>query len=60
LLITAGNVADEAHAAAFIQSANPNRVTVWNVDGADHTAGYETQPDQWTREVITFLDDALR
>lgn len=59
LLITAGNVDDEAHAASYVQAAAPDRVTVWNVDGADHTGGYDTQPDDWQRRVVEFLDESL-
>lgn len=60
LLITAGNVDDEGHAASHIQAAAPERVTVWNVEGADHTGGYHTQPDGWRQQVVEFLDDVLR
>ena len=60
LLITAGNVDDEAHAASYIEAAAPDRVTVWNVDGADHTGGLETRPDEWERRVVEFLDESLR
>ena len=60
LLITAGNVEDEAHAASSIQAGASERVTVWNVDGADHTGGYETQPDQWQQRIVEFLDETLR
>lgn len=59
LLITAGEVADEGHAAAFVRSGAPGRVDVWQVEGADHTDGYETQPDEWLRRVIDFLDEHL-
>jgi dienelactone hydrolase len=60
LLITAGTVEDEAHAAAYIQAGAGERVTVWNVDGADHTGGYDTQPDDWQQRVVEFLDETLR
>ena len=59
LLVTAGNVDDEGHAASFIQSGATDRVTVWNVDGADHTGGYATQPDEWQQHIVEFLDEAL-
>lgn len=60
LLITAGDVADERHAAAYIRAAAPDRVTTWNVDGADHIAGYRTDPSRWRRRVTAFLDERLR
>ncbi len=60
LLITAGTVSDEGHAASYIRSAAADRVTVWTVDGADHTGGYERRPDEWRTRVVTFLDDSLR
>lgn len=60
LLITAGNVSDEGRAAAFIESGATDRVAVWNVDGADHTGGYGSRPQQWTQRVIEFLDESLR
>jgi dienelactone hydrolase len=60
LLITAGNVSDEGHAASFIRSGAPERVTVWNVDGADHTGGYDTEPEQWEQHVMEFLDEHLQ
>ena len=60
LLVTAGDVDDEGHAASYIQAAAPDRVMVWNVDGADHTGGYDTQPDEWEQRVVGFLDESLR
>lgn len=57
LLITADD-ADEGHAARFIQSAS-ERVTVWTVNGADHTGGYGARPDEWQQRVTDFLDDSL-
>ncbi len=59
LLITAGKVDDERRAASYIRSGASERVTVWTVDGADHTGGYDTQPEEWTQQVIAFLDEAL-
>jgi dienelactone hydrolase len=58
-LITAGEVADEGHAAADIAAAAGDRVTVWNVEGADHTGGYDTRPDDWEQRVTEFLDEVL-
>jgi dienelactone hydrolase len=59
LLITAGDVEDEWHAASHIRSAANDRVVVWNVAGAGHTNGYATQPDEWTRRVVDFLHQSL-
>jgi hypothetical protein len=59
LLIAAGDVADEGHAAASIAAAASDRVTVWTVEGAGHTGGYEAQPEEWERRVVTFLDEHL-
>ena len=59
LLITAGKVADEAHAAAYIQSGASERVGVWNADGAGHTGGYRMRPEEWQRRVLGFLDANL-
>lgn len=60
LLITAGNVDDEGRAASYIQSGARERVTVWTVDGADHTGGYDARPDEWQHRVVEFLDENLR
>jgi dienelactone hydrolase len=60
LLITAGDVDDEGHAASYIQAGASERVTLWNVGGADHTGGHEAQPDDWQQRVIEFLDESLR
>ncbi|WP_324651838.1 alpha/beta hydrolase [Georgenia sp. H159] len=57
LLITAGAVPDEQHAAADIQAASPDNVTVWTVPGADHVAGLRTDPQAWTAQVLHYLDD---
>jgi hypothetical protein len=59
LLITAGDVADEAHAAGHIRSASPTTVQVWNVPGAGHTAGHATEPVAWRQHVLAFLDTHL-
>lgn len=59
LLITAGEVPDELHAAAHIASGSPDRVEVWTVPGAGHTDGLATDPDGWERRVIEFLDANL-
>ncbi|WP_116996639.1 alpha/beta hydrolase [Desertimonas flava] len=59
LLITAGAVPDEAHAAAYIAGAAPDRVETWNVEGAAHTEGLAVSPAEWEHRVITFLAGAL-
>ena len=59
LLITAGDVPDEAHAAANVAAVAPQRVEVWTVPGAPHVGGLATQPDEWTDRVVTFLAEAL-
>jgi predicted alpha/beta hydrolase len=60
LLITAGNVSDEANAARYIQRGAPSRVEIWTVPGASHTGGLHTQPAAWEQQVTSFLDEALR
>jgi pimeloyl-ACP methyl ester carboxylesterase len=59
LLIAAGRVPDEGHAAAYIQQHAPASVTVWVVPGAGHIQGLSVAPDEWERTVIGFLDAAL-
>jgi fermentation-respiration switch protein FrsA (DUF1100 family) len=59
LLITAGNVPDEDHAAAYMKSGASERVTVWSVDGADHTGGFDIRPEEWRQRVVAFLDASL-
>ncbi|MCB0962194.1 MAG: alpha/beta fold hydrolase [Acidimicrobiales bacterium] len=59
LLIAAGGVEDEGRAAADLASVAPDRVTVWEVEGAGHTAGLRTDPAGWETTVVAFLDDAL-
>jgi dienelactone hydrolase len=59
LLITAGDLPDEGHAAAHVAAGAPDRVRTWTVPGAGHTQGLQTQPDEWEARVIAFLTDAL-
>jgi len=59
LLITAGNVADEGHAAAYVAAAAPDRVHTWTVPDAGHTDGLQTQPEEWEARVIAFLTESL-
>jgi hypothetical protein len=58
LLITAGDVPDEARAAAFIAGSTPT-VDIWTVDGAGHGGALRAQPHAWEQRVVGFLDDAL-
>jgi pimeloyl-ACP methyl ester carboxylesterase len=60
LLVAAGDVEEETAAATYMASAAPDRVTVWTVDGASHTGGLDTAPDDWEDRVIGFLDRHLR
>lgn len=59
LLITAGTVAEEGHAADHIRAASPATVTVWTVPGAGHTDGLARDPEGWERTVVAFLDGAF-
>ncbi len=59
LLITAGDVPDEGHAAAAIAAAAPDRTEVWTVPGAGHTKGLRVAGAKWERRVMTFLDATL-
>ncbi|MFC6450321.1 alpha/beta hydrolase [Cellulomonas gelida] len=59
LLIAAGRVPDEQHAAAALQASAPDSVQVWVVRGADHTGGLAAAPQEWESRVIDFLDAAL-
>lgn len=59
LLVTAGEVPDEAHSAAFVAAGAPDRVEVWTVPTARHVGGLEARPDEWTDRVTTFLAGAL-
>ena len=58
LLVTAGGVPDEGHAAEALRRAAPDAVSVWTVDGAGHTGGLRTDPEGWEERVVGFLDAA--
>lgn len=58
LLITAGNVPDEAAAARWIANDNAH-VEIWTVADASHTGGLATAPDEWRTRVVAFLDRAI-
>jgi pimeloyl-ACP methyl ester carboxylesterase len=59
LLITAGEVADEGHAAAYVAEGAPDRVQIWTVPAADHTGGLDTAPHEWADRVTSFLSGVL-
>ena len=59
LLITAGAVPDEGHAAAHIQAGSPATVQVWTATGAGHTRSLATHPAEWEDRVVSFLAHAL-
>jgi pimeloyl-ACP methyl ester carboxylesterase len=60
LLVVAGTVEKEALAADSMRSADPRRVEIWTVPGADHMQGLATAPQDWERRVVGFLDDQLQ
>jgi uncharacterized protein len=59
LLITAGRVPDEGHAADYIRGPSRTAVRVWTVPGAGHTQGLEAAPAEWEERVSGFLDQHL-
>lgn len=59
LMITAGNIDDEANSARHIQEAARDNVVVWSVPGAGHTEGLTVAPADWEEIVIGFLNSAL-
>jgi dienelactone hydrolase len=59
LLIAAGDVDDEGHAAAHVAAGAPERVEIWTVPDAGHTEGLRTHPEEWESRVIAFLTDSL-
>jgi hypothetical protein len=58
LLIAAGNVPDEGHAARHIGRGHPG-VQVWEVPGTGHTRALGTHPREWEHRVSAFLAAAL-
>jgi uncharacterized protein len=59
LLVTAGTVANEGSAAAYIAAGAPERVHIWTVPDAAHTGGLQTEPQEWEARVSAFLIDSL-
>lgn len=60
LLITAGEVPDEGHAADHMRGSSTDAVQTWTVSGAGHTQGHEEAPAEWEQRVITFFADSLK
>lgn len=59
LLIAAGDVQVERLGAAHLEAAAPDAVRTWVVADAGHVQGLQTEPDEWQRQVLDFLDTAL-
>ena len=59
LLITAGAVPDEGHAATHIRAESPATVQVWTAPGAGHTRALAVHPAEWEDRVVSFLAHAL-
>jgi hypothetical protein len=59
LLLTAGDVADEARAAEWIAGGSPDTVEVVGFPDAGHTAGLDEDPDRWASTVLGFLESAI-
>lgn len=59
LLIAAGNVETEVNAASYIREGASETTTLWVVANSTHVAGLTTAPDEWERQVVAFLDQAL-
>jgi uncharacterized protein len=51
LLIAAGEVPEEGQVAERLAAMAPSSVDVWEVEGADHTDGLDTAPQEWERLV---------
>lgn len=60
LLITAGEVPDEGHAADYIRGSSTDAVQTWTVPGAGHTQGLEEAPAEWEERVIAFFANSLQ
>ncbi|HEX6220647.1 MAG TPA: alpha/beta fold hydrolase [Acidimicrobiia bacterium] len=59
MLITAGDVAEEASAAQFIEFGPGDNVFVWTVPRSGHIQGLATAAEEWDDRVVGFLDSAL-
>ena len=59
LMIAGSEMPDETHAAEYVRRQAGENVSVWVVPGAGHIQGLAVAPDDWSREVIGFLETAL-
>ena len=59
LLIAAGRVPDELHAARHIQAGSPASVQIWVAPNAGHVGALGARPAEWGERVNAFLDAAL-
>lgn len=59
LLIAAGEVRDEQLVAERLQQIDPDRVSVWTVAGAEHSRAMQSSPQEWSSEVVGFLETAF-
>jgi pimeloyl-ACP methyl ester carboxylesterase len=58
LLVAAGEITDEQHAARSIAAGASDAVDIWVVPGAGHTEALATDPAEWRARVVAFLDAA--
>lgn len=59
LLIAAGSIPTEQHAAAHIAAGSPATVDVWVVARSGHTGALRTHPVEWESRLVGFLDATL-
>jgi uncharacterized protein len=59
LLITAGDIGEETHAAHYIRSASPGTVHIWQIPHTGHVQGLSTHPKPWENRVTAFLGKTL-
>jgi pimeloyl-ACP methyl ester carboxylesterase len=60
LLIAAGEVRDEQLVARRLAQIDPDRVSVWVAEGAQHTAALQSSAEEWTFKVDSFLTTSLK
>ncbi len=58
LMITAGDMPDELHAAEHVAGSTDN-LSIWTGPNAGHIQGAAVAPVDWEHRVLQFLDDAL-